>query len=180
MRAIALVGWLVIVAALLVWQGIGLVHGPEWPTLSDFFRSFMTVPLGRFLLFGLWLWLGWHRMKSDRGLYRWYNDYRLPEHLGGGQITVRLHQDKDDRVRKFNRTENVRPIPPSDPDFPRLYGRRNDSESLNRSLEDTLFLGRAHSLGWRRQQVEMLGWALMVNALTMARHRAAEGLEAAA
>jgi len=35
-------------------------------------------------------------------------------------------------------------------------------------------------LGWRRQQVEMLGWALMANALTMARHRAAEGLEAAA
>jgi hypothetical protein len=60
MRAIAVVGWLGIVGALLVWQGIGLVRGPEWPTLSDFFRSFMTVPLGRFLLFALWLWLGWH------------------------------------------------------------------------------------------------------------------------
>ena len=71
-------------------------------------------------------------------------------------------------------------IPPSDPDFPRLYGRRNDSESLNRSLEDTLFLGRAQSLGWRRQQVEMLGWAVMVNALTMARHRATEDLVTAA
>jgi hypothetical protein len=121
-----------------------------------------------------------HRMNAESGLSRWYNDYRLPEHLGGGQITVRLHQDDGDRKRKFNRTENVRPIPPSDPDFPRLYGRRNDSESLNRSLEDTLFLGRAHSLGWRRQQVQMLGWALMVNALTMARHRAAEDLLGAA
>ena len=121
-----------------------------------------------------------HRMKAGTGLYRWYNDFRLPEHLGGGQITVRLHQNDDDRKRRFNRTENVRPIPPADPDFPRLYGRRNDSESLNRALEDTLFLGRAHSLGWRRQQVEMLGWALMVNAMTMARHRAAEDLEAAA
>jgi hypothetical protein len=60
MRAIAVVGWLGIVAALLVWQGIGLVHGPEWPTLSDFFRSFMTMALGRFILFGFWLWLGWH------------------------------------------------------------------------------------------------------------------------
>ena len=119
-------------------------------------------------------------LQVESGLYPWYNDYRLPEHLGGGQISVRLHQDEDDRRRKFNRTENVRPIPPSDPDFPRLYGRRNDSESLNRSLEDTLFLGMAHSLGWRRQQVEMLGWALMVNALTLARHRAAEDLEAAA
>ena len=104
----------------------------------------------------------------------------MPEHLGGGQITVRLHQDDEDRRRRFNRTENVRPIPPSDPDFSRLYGRRNDSESLNRALEDTLFLGRAHSLGWRRQQVEVLGWALMVNALTMARHGAAVALEAAA
>ena len=106
--------------------------------------------------------------------------YRLPEHLGAGQITVRLHQDDEDRTRKFNRTENVRPIPPSDPDFSRLYGRRNDSESLNRSLEDTLFLGRAHSLGAARQQVEMLGWALMVNALTLARHRASEDIPAAA
>jgi hypothetical protein len=61
MRAIAVVGWLGIVAALLVWQGIGLVHRPESPTFSDFFRSFMTVPLGRFILFGLWLWLGWHQ-----------------------------------------------------------------------------------------------------------------------
>jgi hypothetical protein len=121
-----------------------------------------------------------HRMRANTGLYRWYNDYRLPEHLGRGQITVRLHQNEEDRRRRFNRTENVRPIPPSDPDFPSLYGRRNDSESLNRSLEDTLFLGRAHSLGCRRQQVEMLGWALMVNALTIARHRAAEDLEAAA
>ena len=92
---------------------------------------------------------------------------------------MRLHQDEADRKRKFNRTENVRAISPSDPDFPRLYGRRNDSESLNRALEDTLFLGRAHSLGWRRQQVEMLGWALTVNAMTMARHRAAEALKAA-
>jgi hypothetical protein len=122
-----------------------------------------------------------HRMKATRsGQYRWYNDYHLPEHLGGGQITVRLHQNDEDRGRRFNRTENVRAIPPSDPDFARLYARRNDSESLNRSLDDSMFLGRAHSLGWRRQQVEMLGWALTVNALTMARHRAAGGLEAAA
>ena len=60
MRAVAIVGWLGIVGAFLVWQGIGLVRGPEWPTMSDFFRSFMAVPLGRFLVFGLWLWLGWH------------------------------------------------------------------------------------------------------------------------
>ncbi|MEX1046415.1 MAG: hypothetical protein WD050_03295 [Actinomycetota bacterium] len=60
-----------------------------------------------------------HRVRDKNGLYRWYNDYRLPEHFGAGQVTVRLHQNDDDRDRKFNRTENVRPIPPSDPEFPR-------------------------------------------------------------
>ena len=45
MRSIAIVGWLGIIGALLAWQGIGLVRGPEWPTLSDFFRAFMaTLP----------------------------------------------------------------------------------------------------------------------------------------
>ena len=46
MRAIAIIGWLGIIGAPLVWQGIGLVRGPEWPTLSDFFRAFMTTPAG--------------------------------------------------------------------------------------------------------------------------------------
>ena len=69
------------------------------------------------------------------------------------------------RRRRFNRTENVRPIPPSDPDFPRLYGRRNDSESLNRSLEDTLFLGSHFSgssgnssLTVRRMKLQTRSW----------------------
>jgi hypothetical protein len=39
------------------------------------------------------------------------------------------------------------------------------------TLEDSLFLGRAHSLGQARQQVEVLGWGMLVNSLTLARHR---------
>lgn len=74
-----------------------------------------------------------HRNQDKTGLYRWYNDYRLPEEYGGGTITIRLHGDATDVVRKFNRTENIRPIPPSDPDFKKIYARRNDSE-----------IGRAH------------------------------------
>jgi hypothetical protein len=68
----------------------------------------------------------------------------------------------------FDRSENVRPIPPSDPDFYALCARRNDAESLNRALEDTMYLGRAHSLGHARQHVDVLGWALLVNSLTLA------------
>jgi uncharacterized protein DUF6186 len=64
-RPIALVGWLVIVAALLVWQGAGLLVGEGWPTLTDFFRASMRPLLGRVVLFGLWLWLGWHLFVRD-------------------------------------------------------------------------------------------------------------------
>src|SRR5581483_10509896 len=88
-----------------------------------------------------------HRNADKSGRYRWYNDHRLPEHLGGGTVTVRLHADGSDIERGFNRTENVRPIPAVDPDFAALFRRRNDAESINRALDDTLWLRRAHSVG---------------------------------
>ena len=118
-----------------------------------------------------------HRNPSKNG-YRWYNDYRLPEHLGAGTVTVRLHANNDDTARKFNRTENVRPIAPDDPGFAELFRRRNDAESINRALEDTLWLRRAHSLGRRRQLMNMIGYALMVNALAAARHRPPQAIAA--
>jgi hypothetical protein len=71
----------------------------------------------------------------------------FPNELGAKIITVRLHGNDDDARRKFNRTENVRPIPPSDPAFAKLYARRNDSESINRSIDDSMRLSRAHSDG---------------------------------
>jgi hypothetical protein len=79
----------------------------------------------------------------------------------------------------LNRTENVRPIAQSDPEFARLYARRNDAESINRALNDTLYLGRAHSVGRRRQLVEVLGYALTVNSLALHRHRRKRSQEAA-
>jgi hypothetical protein len=112
-----------------------------------------------------------HRNQDKSGRYRWYNDYRLPDRYGGGTITVRLHATPSDTARRLNRTENLRPIPPTDPDFARLYPRRNDSESINRNLEDTLWLGRAHSIGHARQHLNLLGYALMVNGLALHRHR---------
>jgi len=111
-----------------------------------------------------------HR-NTDKNAYRWYNDYRLPDDLGGGTINIRLHADAEDSRRRFNRTENIRPIPPTDPDFKALYRRRNDAESINRALDDTLWLRRAHSIGHQRQHLNLLTHALTVNALALHRHR---------
>jgi hypothetical protein len=48
-----------------------------------------------------------------------------------------------------------------------LYQRRNDAESHNRRLDDTLWLRRARSMGNRRQLLNMITYALGVNALSM-------------
>jgi hypothetical protein len=110
-----------------------------------------------------------HRNADKNGRYRWYNDYRLPAEHGGGTITVRLHGTDEDTRRRFNRAENIRPIPTTDPDFARLYRRRNDAESINRALDDTLWLRRAHSVGHRRQLLNMITHALVVNSLALHR-----------
>jgi len=116
-----------------------------------------------------------HRAVDKTGrLFRWYNDYRLPDHLGAGTITIRLHANADDQRRRFNRTENIRPIPPTDPDFGRLYPRRSDAESINRALDDTLWLRRAHSVGHRRQHLNLITHALVVNSLAAHRHSTAD------
>ena len=112
-----------------------------------------------------------HRNADKNGKYRWYNDYRLPDRYDATTITVRLHGNDQDRARRLNRPENLRPIPSTDPDFARLYPRRNDAESINRGLNDSLWLGRAHSLGHDRQHLNLLGFALMVNSIALHRHR---------
>ncbi|MEQ8719328.1 MAG: hypothetical protein RIE08_17100 [Acidimicrobiales bacterium] len=112
-----------------------------------------------------------HRRTNSSGRFRWYNEYALPDWAGGGAVTVRLHGNAEDKQRGFNRTENVRPIAPGDDDFARLYARRNDAESINRHLDDTLWLGRAHSVGHARQHVNLIGFALSVNSVALHEHR---------
>jgi hypothetical protein len=60
MRTIAVAGWVAIFAALFAWQAVGLTRGGDWPTMSDMIRAFTRPMAGRIVLFGMWLWLGWH------------------------------------------------------------------------------------------------------------------------
>ena len=58
---IALIGYGVIIGLLLAWQAVGLLAPHDsWPTLSDMLRGVTHRAAGRWLVFGLWLWLGWH------------------------------------------------------------------------------------------------------------------------
>lgn len=111
--------------------------------------------------------------RSVDGTWRCYGVDDVPDESGGGTVRVRLDTTDEDRRRNFNRTEHLRAIPPGDPDYQRLYARRADAESINRALDDTCWLGRAHSAGRERQLLNLLGYAIAVNSLALHRHRRA-------
>src|SRR5580692_3697238 len=52
--------WAILFGALFAWEGLSLAQVDNLPTLSDTFRVIMRYPVGRWALFALWLWAGWH------------------------------------------------------------------------------------------------------------------------
>ena len=114
------------------------------------------------------------RIRTERrgreGQWRFYNVYAVPDDHGGGTIRLRLDQTDHDRDIGFNREEHLRVIPPDDPDHPVVYGRRNDTESGNRLLDDSMLRERAHTVGWRRQLVNVTCWAAVRNAVAVWQH----------
>jgi Family of unknown function (DUF6186) len=60
MDAVVIGAWLLVFASLLLLQGLALIHGAPWPTMSSMLRASMRPLIGRVALFGLWLWIGWH------------------------------------------------------------------------------------------------------------------------
>lgn len=114
------------------------------------------------------------RVRTERrghpGVWRFYNVYELPADMGGGTIRLRLDQTDRDVETGFNREEHLRVIPPDDPDHPTIYGRRNDTESGNRLLDDSMLRERAHTVGWRRQTLNVTCWAAVRNAVAVWQH----------
>lgn len=115
--------------------------------------------------------------RRNRTGWRWYGEYDV-QHPNGGEsarIRVRLDLTDEDQDREFNRPENLRAIPPDDPDYARLYSRRSDAEAANRILDDTHYLRRAHSVGHERQLVNLIGFGLAVNSIALAQARQRAG-----
>jgi hypothetical protein len=65
----AIVGWIIVFGAVLGWQAFMLVQGPPSPTMSSMLRAFMRPVAGRVLLFGIWLWIGWHLFIRGWGFF---------------------------------------------------------------------------------------------------------------
>ncbi|RBM04745.1 DUF6186 family protein [Streptomyces sp. PT12] len=53
--------WAVLFAAIFAWEGVGLLHPTDSvPTLSQAIDAVSRYQVGRWALFALWLWFGWH------------------------------------------------------------------------------------------------------------------------
>jgi hypothetical protein len=116
--------------------------------------------------------------------YRPYVVLKLPAdvalRIGRREISVALYQTAKDKRNEYLRTAHVRAIGPASQDFAIYRKLRAQSESLNRLYEDSLYRHhRAHCVGWARQQVDALGLAGLINALTRERMRQARLAQAA-
>jgi hypothetical protein len=109
-----------------------------------------------------------------------YNEYVVPAEFGGGVIRLRVTSDDQDRASKFNREEWLHAFAPGDPDYERLYGRRNDAESGNASLDNSMPRERAHSVGRPGILMNLITWAFYKNAQARALHAQRAGPPAAA
>lgn len=116
------------------------------------------------------------RSQRADGTYRFNLAVTVPCPHGEFTIWVSPHPTK----ARDTTPEHVRLVPPEDPDFAALYGRRNDAESINSQFKRTLLVDRAVSVGWQRQLFDLLAFAILENSLSHARHQGARHLHAVA
>lgn len=95
-----------------------------------------------------------------------YGRWALPDHpavprpLRHGEVLIRQSSTTSERNHRTRRTRALRPIPESDPDFDRLYGLREDTESMHHHLKERLWNGRARCVGLRRQRINLHAYQL--------------------
>lgn len=75
------------------------------------------------------------------------DDARVPVHLRGGLIRTRLDTTDDDRARKINRAENLRPIHRYDPRSSVVIDQRNRAEILFSRVKHRWANGRIPAVG---------------------------------
>jgi hypothetical protein len=115
----------------------------------------------------------WARRANANGTYRSYAEYEVPCPRGGRPRLIRESTitDDDDLAKGFNRSEHIRQIPWTSPDYEPTYHRRSDAESINRGIDDALYLRRARSYGARAQHFNLLSHMLVVNSTSRLLHQ---------
>jgi len=103
------------------------------------------------------------RPRRTNGKYHFSAAFTVPCPRGDFDAWITPHGEPGDPDAR--RAENVRLIAEGEPDFAQLYGIRNDSEAFNSAFKRSLLVSRAQSLGWRRQLLDAICFALLSNAV---------------
>jgi len=106
--------------------------------------------------------------RNRGGTHRWYIDFAV---TCGTVHHQRIDTTDDDAAKGLNRAEHLRQhtkTEEGDSLYDRCYGWREDAESLNNTLDRTLYGGRMTAHTATRQHSVMIGFALGRNAI--ARH----------
>jgi hypothetical protein len=106
------------------------------------------------------------RHKDGTVRHQFYARYSLPCRRNGEDHTwwEPLLAVADDEKAKFNRCEYLRIVPTTTPEHARLYGMRQDTESLNAQLERAFYGQRLPAWGVHNQTVVVLMSAFAENA----------------
>ena len=141
-----------------IWAVRGQLHYKDWNEEGDAFLE----PLSHDEVV----------VRGRPGSYRHYIRVSVPGPRGNETKTVliRSYTNDEDRRRGLNRAEWVRDIPPLDPRYEALFGRREDSENLNNIFESALPYRRAWwSYGAKNIVFDMLAHAFAINSVTRGR-----------
>lgn len=117
---------------------------------------------------------------SDRtDTYRFYGTWQIPDlpgiprKLRNATTPIRHNSYNHEITDKTPRTRALRVIPETDDSFARLFGLREDSESMHHHLKMTLPNERARSVGRHRQLFDLHGYQahLAITTLLAWHHR---------
>ena len=97
---------------------------------------------------------------------RMYNAFQIPDDpivplsKRGATTLIRVFSSEADLAAGKPRPRYLRSIPPNDPDFSRLYGLREDTESMHNDYKSRLVNRRARSVGLARREFDLRGYQM--------------------
>ena len=111
-----------------------------------------------------------------------YGTWQVPDHpltpptLAGATTRIRHNSTTEERKTGKPRTRALRVIPEgTDPDYDRLSGLRQDTESTNSHIKYLLPNGRARTATTRRQKLNVLAYRVTVMTKTLIMHHQRTG-----
>jgi hypothetical protein len=112
------------------------------------------------------MWQPLERVQTKRRGTTLYGHWRIPvhdavsPHLHGMMTWIRQSSTDDERANGKRRTRALRTIPPTDPDWRRLFGGREDTESMHNHMKEKWFGRRVRAVGLERRELQLRGYQI--------------------